>query len=306
MSGDHVLVTGALGLIGNAVRRRLEDRGAPVVAIDRVAGAVDGRPVLECDVTDVHGLHALARRHALGAIVHCGAYSGPMVAPDHPTQMIAVNVGGAGNIGELARIIGGVRVVFASTATAYGTTPPGPVGEDVPMAPDSMYGASKAAAEHVLNAYRAQFGVDTVSLRISWVYGPRRATACLIRRMLTDAIAGRETRLDFGLDFPRQYVHVDDVTDAMVAALDRPNLPQQAYNVTGGTWMTLGEVGETVTRVIPGARVTMRPGDDPGDMRQERFDISAAARDFGYAPRVPLGDGLRGYHEWLREEGGTA
>lgn len=70
------------------------------------------------------------------------------------------------------------------------------------MVPDSMYGASKAAAEHVMNAYRLQFGVDTVSLRITWVYGPRRSTACLIRDMLTDAAAGRTTRIPYGRDFP--------------------------------------------------------------------------------------------------------
>lgn len=302
MSQDHVLVTGASGLIGNAVRRRLEDRGTPVIAIDRVAATIDGRDVLECDVTDVHGLHAIARRSRIGGIVHCGAFSGPMVSPDHPIQMIRVNIGGAGNIGELARLIGGVRVVFASTATAYGATPPGPVPEDTVMVPDSMYGASKAASEHVMNAYKLQFGVDTVSLRISWVYGPRRTTACLIRGMLTDAAAGRPTTLSYGRDFPRQYVHIDDVTDAMIAALDRPNLPQQAYNITGGDWSTLGEVAETVMRVIPGARVDVLPGDDPGDMRQERFDISAAARDLGYVPRLSLEDGLRSYHDWLKHQ----
>lgn len=301
MSNDHILVTGAIGLIGNAVRRRLEDRGTPVVAIDRMATSVDGRDVLECDVTDVHGLHALARRYPIGGIIHCGAFSGPMVSPDHPIQMIRVNIGGAGNIGELARIVGGARVVFASTATAYGLTPTGPVPEATLLMPDSMYGASKAAAEHVMNAYKLQFGVDTVSLRITWVYGPRRSTACLIREMLTDAAAGRITHIPYGRDFPRQYVHIDDVADAMIAALDRPNLPQQAYNISGGSWITLGEVAETVIRVIPGARVEVAPGDDPGDMRQERFDISAAERDLGYFPRVSLEDGLRSYHAWLAE-----
>ena len=300
MSEDHVLVTGAAGLIGNAVRRLLEDRGTRVIAIDRAAAEIDGRPVLECDVTEVHGLHALARRHRISGIVHCGAFSGPMVSADHPIQMVRVNILGAANIGELARIVGGVRLVFASTATAYGVTPPGPVPEAVVMVPDSMYGASKAAAEHVLNAYRLQFGVDTVSLRIGWVYGPRRTTSCLIREMLTDALAGRATRIPYGRDFPRQYVHIDDVAGAMVAALDRPGLPQQAYNITAGSWLTLSEVAETVMRAVPGARVEVAPGDDPGDMRQERFDISAAERDLGYRPQIPLEAGVRSYFDWLK------
>lgn len=303
---DYVLVTGAIGLIGNAVRQRLEDRGDKVIAIDRVSTRIDGREVIECDVTDAHGLHAIARRFPIRAIVHCGAFSGPMVSPDHPMQMIRVNIGGTANVGELARILGGVRVVFASTATAYGVTPEGPVPEATLMEPDSMYGASKAASEQILNAYKRQFGVDTVSLRLTWVYGPRRTTACLIRGMLTDAMVGRATHIPYGRDFPRQYIHVDDATDAMIAALDRPGLPQQAYNVSGGSWLTLSEVADTVMKAVPGARVEVAPGDDPGDMRQGRFDLSATTRDLGYVPKLSLEEGVKSYLEWLKANGVTA
>lgn len=303
---ECVLVTGGTGLIGNAVRQRLEDRGDKVIAIDRVATRIDGREVIECDVTDAHGLHAIARRNRVRAIVHCGAFSGPMVSPDHPMQMIRVNIGGTANVGELARVLGGVRLVFASTATAYGVTPEGPVVEATVMEPDSMYGASKAASEQILNAYKRQFGVDTVSLRLTWVYGPRRTTSCLIRQMLTDALAGRTTHIPYGRDFPRQYIHLDDAAEAMVAALDRSNLPQQAYNISGGSWLTLSQVAETVMNAIPGARVEVSQGDDPGDMRQERFDISAAERDLGYLPKISLKKGVKSYLEWLKATGVAA
>lgn len=303
---DYVLVTGGLGLIGNAVRQRLEDRGDKVVAIDRVGATIDDREVIECDVTDAHGLHAISRRYPLRAIVHCGAFSGPMVSPDHPMQMIRVNIGGTANVGELARILGGTRIVFASTATAYGITPKGPVREEVAMEPQSMYGASKAGSEQILNAYKRQFGVDTVSLRLTWVYGPRRTTACLIRQMLTDALSGRATRIPYGRNFPRQYIHLDDATDALVAALDRSNLPRQAYNISGGSSLTLSEVAETVMKVVPGAKVEVATGDDPGDIRQELFDISAAARDLGYVPNISLEEGVKSYLSWLKSNGAAS
>lgn len=89
-----------------------------MIAIDRMAATVDGRDVLERDVTDAHGLHSVARRFPTTAVVHCGAFSGQMVSPDHPVQMIPVDVGGAGDVGERGRVTGGVRVVFAPTATA--------------------------------------------------------------------------------------------------------------------------------------------------------------------------------------------
>ena len=82
MSEGHVLITGAAGLIGAAARRLLEAQGRSVVAVDREPSVVEGRPVESCDVTDPHALHAIARRVRLTGVLHCGAFSGPMVAAD--------------------------------------------------------------------------------------------------------------------------------------------------------------------------------------------------------------------------------
>jgi UDP-glucuronate 4-epimerase len=299
MRDDCVLVTGAAGLVGNAVRVMLENANRRVVAIDRMGGRIQGRDVTECDVTDIHGLHGIARRNHVTGIVHCGAFSGPMVAADNPAQMVQVNIVGTANILELARIVGGTRVVFCSSTSAYGPTPRGPVSEDVALKPSTVYGASKAASEHLVHAYAKQHSVDGVSLRLSWIYGPRRTTACTIRAMITDALGGRPTRLPFGRDFPRQYIHIDDAANALVTALDKRTLPRSTYTVTGGTWMTLGEIAGIVRKVMPLADIEVADGPDPVDDRQERFDISAAARDLGYSPRVSLEDGIRDYRVWL-------
>ena len=306
MADGCVLVTGAAGLVGNAVRVRLDDQGRKVVAIDRIGTVVDGRKVAECDVTDIHGLHALARRNDITGIIHCGAFSGPMVAADSPVQMVEVNIGGTANMLELARIIGNTRVVFCSSTSAFGPTPPGPVPEDVALRPSSVYGASKAASEQLVHSYLTQHGVDGVSLRLSWIYGPRRTTACTIRTMITDAFAGRPTRLPYGRDFPRQYIHIDDAARALLLALDKPKLPRTNYTVTGGSWLTLGEVAGVVRKVLPQADIDVAAGPDPIDDRQERFDISAAARDLGYRPEVSLEDGVRSYSEWLKKQAATS
>lgn len=294
-----VLVTGAAGLIGNAVCRALQSSGQTVVAIDRVAGTIEGVTFEDCDVTNIHGLHAIARRHQLSGIVHCGAFSGPMVAADSPALMVDVNIVGTANLLELARQVGGVRVVFCSSTSAVGPTGDGVHGEDIVLRPTSVYGASKAASEHLVRSYRLQHGVDGVSLRISWVYGPRRTTSCAIRQMLTDAMAGRETKLPFGRDFPRQYIHVDDAVRGLLAALRQGKLPRHEYFVTGGTWLTLGEIADVVREVVPWARIDIAAGADPVDDKQSRFDISAAARDFGYTPKVGLKDGIARYRDWL-------
>lgn len=295
-----ILVTGAAGLIGNMVRQRLEGRGDRVVAIDRAPGRGTAGPVTECDLGDVHRLHELAR-DGLGGIIHCGAHSGPMVARDNPFSMVAVNIVGTANVLEVARIRGAARFIYCSSTSAYGPTPPGPVPEDVALRPSTVYGASKVAGEQLVSAYAAQYGLDGTSLRLSWVYGPRRSTDCAIRTMITDAQSGRPTRMPFGRDFPRQYVHVEDAAAALVAAFDASGLPRRVYNVTGGTYATLGEIAGMVRSILPQADIELGGGADPVDDVQHRFDISAAQRDLAYAPHHRLEAGIRAYAEWLSE-----
>ncbi len=292
---ETVLLTGASGLIGRYVHRMLRERGGKVVAIDRIAGD----DVLACDLSEVHRLHELGSEAA--AIVHCGAISGPMVARDNPYLIVQSNIVGTANILELARIKAMRRVVYCSSVSAFGNTPAGLdlVPEDVVLKPTSVYGASKAAGEQLLEGYRLQHGVDGVSLRPGWVYGPGRTTDCAIRTMIEDAQAGRPTSFPFGRDFHRQYVHVQDVADAILLALDAKDLPRRSYTINGGTYLTLGEVAAIVAKVLPSARIEMGPGGDPIDDVQARFDLSAAERDLGFRPRIGLEEGIRSYAGWL-------
>ena len=296
-----ILVTGAAGLIDNRVRQLLEARGDRVIAIDRVPGTDTSGPVIACDLGDVHRMHELALE-GLRGVVHCGAHSGPMVARDNPFSMVAVNVVGTANVLEVARVHGARRFVYCSSTSAYGPTPPAPVPEDVALHPSTVYGASKVAGEQLVSAYASQYGLDGTSLRLSWVYGPRRSTDCAIRTMIVDAQADRPTRFAFGRDFPRQYVHVDDAAGALVTAFDRVNLPRRVYTVTGGTFQTLGQIADLVRTILPRADIELGAGADPVDDVQQAFDISAAERDLGYAPRHTLDSGLRSYAAWLADQ----
>ncbi|MCO5082934.1 MAG: NAD(P)-dependent oxidoreductase [Rhizobiaceae bacterium] len=292
---ETVLLTGASGLIGRYVHRMLRERGDKVVAIDRIAGD----DVLACDLSEVHRLHELGSEAA--AIIHCGAISGPMVARDNPYLIVQSNIVGTANVLELARVKGMRRVVYCSSVSAFGNTPAGLdlVPEDVVLKPTSVYGASKAAGEQLLEGYRQQHGVDSVSLRPGWVYGPGRTTDCAIRTMIEDAQAERPTSFPFGRDFYRQYVHVQDVADAILLALDAKELPRRSYTINGGTYLTLGDVAAIVRKVLPSARIEMGPGGDPIDDMQARFDLSAAERDLGFRPRIGLEEGIRSYAGWL-------
>jgi len=303
MNKRIVLVTGAAGLIGHRARILLEERGDQVIAVDKWESTVEGREVLECDLTDVHSLHRLAMRYRPDSIVHCGAISGPMVARDNPHAIIQNNLVGTANILELARVYQIRRVVFCSSVSAYGPTPAGPVPEDVALNPSTVYGATKAAGEQLIAAYATQHKVDGVSVRLSWVYGPRRQTACIIRTMLLDALQKRPTRLPFGADFYRQYLYVEDAARGLLLALDAAGLRRRTYSITGDSFLTIGQIADIIRTLLPGADIEISPGPDPDDDIQEVFDISAAQRDLGYRPRFSIEQGIKSYRDWLERTG---
>ena len=303
MASGAIVVTGSAGLIGFAVASRLAQEGRAVIGTDRIQPREDGGfPSTDAELTDVHKLHAMCSGD-IEAIVHCGAVSGPMLGRDNPRAVIETNVAGTANLLEIARQRG-VRMVFCSSTSAYGHTAVGlePVPEDAPLAADDIYGATKASGDILTRAYVAQTGLDAVVLRFSWVYGPRRRTTCVVREMIKDAQAGQPTTLPYGRGFTRQYVYIDDVVSAVIAALDAEEIgPQRAFNITGGQRLEFGEIADAVRDAVPAAQITLGEGADPEDQSHGRFDISAAARVLGWRPQIAFADGVREYAGWLAE-----
>lgn len=162
-----ILLTGAAGFLGDAVRAELDRLGKAVLPVDRLPQAASGRPVEVCDLADIHRMHALVRYRQIGCIIHAGGISGPMLARDDPHGIIRANVDGTANLLELTRIHRIHRFIFCSSAGVYGATQGAPVRESAPLQPRDTYSASKAAAEHLVAAYAHQFGIDAVSLRFS-------------------------------------------------------------------------------------------------------------------------------------------
>ena len=303
MAAGAIVVTGSAGMIGFGVASRLAREGRAVIGTDRIQPREDGGfPSTDAELTDVHKLHAICDGD-IGAIVHCGAVSGPMLGRDNPRAVIETNVAGTANLLEIARQRG-VRLIYSSSTSAYGNTPEGldPVPEDAPLAGDDVYGATKASGDILTRAYVAQTGLDAVALRFSWVYGPRRRTTCVVRQMIQDALAGRPTTLPYGCGFTRQYVYVDDVVSAVIAAIDAGAFgSQRAFNITGGQRLEFGEIVDTVRQALPEAQITLGEGTDPEDQIHGRFDISAAARVLGWQPQIAFADGVRDYARWLAE-----
>ena len=271
-----VIVTGAAGLLGGAVVRALRAAGRQVVATDVRAPARQEAPFALVDLQDAAAVAALAGAHEGAAIVHCGAVSGPMVVAGDPRGAFAINVGGALNVAEAARLSRARRVIVLSSVAVYGDQEDmAPVTEAAPLRARDVYGASKVAMETVLRAYRTALGAPVTVLRVASVYGPGRQTACFLRATIETALRTGEVCAPAPCEGRRQFVHVDDVVRAILAALDAPGPLDFAYNVGGGVWLTEREVADACGLRAAG-------NDDAGLWTARRRD----GRSHGSARRV--------------------
>jgi UDP-glucuronate 4-epimerase len=298
---QSILVTGAYGLIGHAVVERLRAGDRTVVASDQLERPPDDASfqAVPLKIAGIDILCEFLGAHRIGTIVHAAGISGPMLARDDPYQIFQVNVGGTLDLFEAARRVGIRRVVFLSSASVYGRTADLAVDEAMPLDSRGAYGASKICAESVARAYAAQHGLEAVILRPSWVYGPRRRTDCVIRTMISDVLEGRPTHLAYGRGFPRQFVHVDDVASAVMAAVCQPTASGRIFNISDGVRRTLDEVARLVGSILPDARITIAEGDAPDDEYLGPLELTNAALHLDWHPRTSLDSGIRSYAAYL-------
>jgi nucleoside-diphosphate-sugar epimerase len=298
-----ILVTGVGGLIGGALAARLVKEGHKVIGMDREAPAGVSYPVVTHDLPDPHRWHEVIVRHEVKRIVHAGGVSGPMVLRDAPARLCDVNLSGLVGLLEAARIHKLERLVWFSSILAYGEHPDLlPVGEDTPLNPTTVYGATKAAGEALIRAFFAEHGVDAVALRVASCYGPGRTTSCLIRTLVEDGLQKRITKVRDEPRSTRQHVYVDDVIDGICGALWARSLPQRAYNLGPGVAQSLAEIVAEASKAVPEISVET----DASGMGWNTFalgplTIDAARRDLGFEPRTSIAKGAAQVRQWVEQ-----
>ena len=296
-----ILVTGASGFVGQVVARRLAAAGRTVIGTDPVVPAeAPSFAFAQADARDI-ARHTALLAGGCDGIIHCGGISGPMLAKDNPAELLDINIRGSLLLLELARIFRLRRFVMCSSVSAYGMVgEAGPVTEDAPLRASTAYGTSKAASDFLVQTFAEQHGLSAAALRLGWVYGPRRRTDGILRPMIRSAIDGTRFALTRGADHDLQFVHVDDVADAIIAAYDAPALVRSTYNVNGGEVLSLGAIAAMVRTMLPAADIEIGPGLLPETDSQPPMSLAAAEADFGWRPRITLAEGLQGYAGWLQ------
>ena len=284
-----VLVTGGAGYIGSHAVLALADAGWPVVVVDNlVTGfrwAVDPRAeFVEGDVADIPFMTATIAAHRVGAILH---FAGSVVVPESvadPLKYYRNNTAASRALIEAA-VTGGVRhLLFSSTAATYGTPDAVPIAEDAPQRPINPYGMSKLMTEAMLADVAAAHPLSYGALRYFNVAGAdpqgrsgqSTAGATHLIKIAVEAATGKRDGVAvFGTDYAtpdgtgvRDYIHVTDLAEAHVAALEwlvahpHENLVVNCgYGRGYSVLEVLDEVDRVTNRAIPRRLEARRPGD---------------------------------------------
>lgn len=282
----RVLVTGGGGYIGSVAIERLVQRGHDVVALDnferghRAAVHPDAEQIT-CDLRDPEQTMQVVRASRAQAVLHFAALHLVPESVDKPGAYYATNVGGGINLLNAVAEANIRRFVFSSTAAVYGEPEFLPVKERDPKEPINPYGHSKWIVEQMLAAYSERYGVNYAAFRYFNVAGAteergedHRPETHIIPVALQVLLGQRDAFTVFGTDYStddgtaiRDYVHVVDLADAHIEAIERLNAPLGAINLGTRHGFSVQQIVDSVNRVTGRELIVQcgerRAGDPP-------------------------------------------
>jgi UDP-glucose 4-epimerase len=295
----HCLITGGAGFIGTALANRLIDEGHHVRVLDDLsAGDPSGlRPdalFTRGDVRDRPKLWTLLQN--VDCVFHLAARVSVQESVLYPRDYNDVNVGGTVSLAEATRDAGVKRIVLASSATVFGPQPRQPVPESAWPHPQVPYAVSKLAAEHYIFALGELNGIETVALRIFNAYGPGQRIppvhAPVVPNFARNVLSGASVVVHGDGSQTRDFVYIDDVVAALIAASTAPQIDRQVINVGSGEETSINALIASLGQVTQRQPEVIYNPQQGGGITRLVADLGAARRLLGYKPQVGLREGL--------------
>ncbi len=288
-----ILVTGGAGFIGSHLADALLAAGNFVTVYDDLSTGLTtnldpANSNLDLEINTIQDLDALkAASEGCDAICHLAAVSRVVEAMQNPLRAHAINVTGTLNVLEAART-SGARVVFSSSAAVYGDTAQHPTPESAPLRPISLYGSQKLAGELYMANYAQLFGLPTISLRYFNVFGPRQRPdspySGVISRFAMLGRAHQTMQIHGDGGQSRDFIPVEHVVRANLAALAAPTLDGRAVNICSGSTTTILDLARMIATITGSpAEPELGPARE-GDIYVSQGDPTAAREVLGLTP----------------------
>ena len=296
----NFLITGAAGFLGSSLANHLAREGHQVRGLDDLStgdpkvlspdvhftrGDVSDRPKLWTLLQDVDVVYHLAARVSVQESIL------------YPRDYNAANVGGTVAFMEAMRDVGVKRVVLASSGAVYGDMADGSLKEKDTPNPRSPYAVSKLSAEYYVRTIGELWKMETVSLRIFNAYGPNQhlppSHPPVVLHYLKQALRGGTLVAHGDGSQTRDYIYVDDVVSAMVAASTAPNINGLVINVGSGVETSIKDLIRTVLNVTDSKSNVVYNTQTSGGVSRMKADLTLAKEKLRFVPSIKLEEGLR-------------
>jgi UDP-glucose 4-epimerase len=310
------LVTGVAGFIGSHLAAALLDRGATVVGVDCFTDYYP-RPLKERNLeenklregfrfaeTAIQNADLPALLDGVTHVFHLAAQAGVRKSWGKDFKTYTTNNVEASQM-LLEACVGRplTGFVYASSSSVYGDSAAIPMREDALPQPVSPYGVTKLAAEQLCHLYHVNYGVPATAMRYFTVYGPRQRPDMAFNRFIRAALKGEPITLYGDGEQTRDFTFVADAVAATIAAGDR-GVPGTAYNIGGGSRVSMNDVLRIIERIAGHPLKVTREDAQKGDMRDTYADTALARKDLGFAPTVTLDEGIQAEYRWLASSAG--
>jgi UDP-glucuronate 4-epimerase len=309
MNEMKILVTGAAGFIGSQLSKRLMDDGHVVKGIDNFNSHLYepqlkrdrmvhfGLDIWGCDLKDPIKTEALLRDFEPEVIIHLAALAGVRDSLGKEKQYHANNIDATQNMIDICKAhIPDVRIIYASTSCVYaGSQTPWTEGEETGKQLNA-YGYTKWANECQFQSS----GLNTVGLRFFTVYGPWGRPDMALFDFTKNILAGNEiTVYNYG-DMKRDFTYVDDIIDGIECVLRHDDIESgEIFNIGRGEQVNLMDFIAEIEKNTGKEAIKNLAPKHPADTK-ETWSNTAKLEQYGYSPKVSIGEGVRRFYEWYK------
>lgn len=313
-AGRRCLVTGATGLVGSWLTRRLVDLGAMVVVLVRDAdpqselfrsGTISRTSVVNGQLEDIANVDRAINQHDVDTVFHLGAQTIVGAAHRSPLPTMETNVLGTANVLEICRLHPDLvtSVVVASSDKAYGAAPL-PYLESTPLEGRHPYEVSKSCTDLIAQCYGHTYGVPVGVARCGNIYGGGDLNwSRIVPGTIRSLLMGERPVIRSDGSFLRDYLYVEDVVDlylTLSVAVRQRTAPRIAYNFSDQTPLSVMELYDRINLAVGTSVEADVRNTAVGEIKDQYLNADAAKDELGWSVRHGLDDGLRRTVAWYR------